>query len=68
MHNPPVLRSDLRCRAANSLYGGWVVLTSDAGVSRVPYIGYKGDYSKLDVVDYIGLGSDYDDRAHFTLT
>jgi len=41
------------------------VLTSDAGVSRVPYIGYKGDYSKLDVVDYIGLASTYAGRAHW---
>ena len=39
--------------AANSMYGGWVVLTAAAGVSRVPYIGWKGDFSKLDVLDFI---------------
>ena len=44
------------------------MLTSSAGVSRVPYIGWKGDYSKLDVVDYIGLASDYEDRARQTPT
>ena len=41
--------------ADNSLYGGWVVLTSAAGVSRVPYMGFKGDYSKLDVLDFIAV-------------
>ena len=37
------------------MYGGWVVLTAAAGVSRVPYMGWKGDYSKLDVLDFIAV-------------
>ena len=49
---------------ANSMYGGWAVLTAAAGVSRVPYIGWKGDYSKLDVLDFIAvLGNTAPDGA-----
>ena len=40
------------------------MLTSAAGVSRVPYIGWKGDFSKLDVIDQIAVfSSDADSCA-----
>ncbi len=42
------------------------MLTSAAGVSRVPYIGFKGDYSKLDALDFIGLAADEESRAFFS--
>jgi len=38
---PPCVMTASVCRADNSLYGGWVVLTSATGVSRVPYMGYR---------------------------
>ncbi len=39
------------------------MLTSGTNVSRVPYIGFKGDYTKLDAVDFIGLGADENSSA-----
>ena len=55
--------ADAACHAAQSLYGGWVVLTSAAGASRVPYIGWKGDFTKLDVLGCIAIASSNLSRA-----
>ena len=39
------------------LYGGFVVVNGGGETARVPFFGLKGDYSKLNPVDSIILGT-----------
>jgi len=39
------------------LYGGFLVITGDGQTYRVPFMGLKGDYTQMDVLGDIGLGS-----------
>lgn len=52
-----VLIYDVFESADLGLYGGFVVITGGGQTFRVPFMGLKGDYTKLNVLGSISYGS-----------